>query len=513
MKLRTILLAAVMLLGISAAALAQATFQVGSIPVTAVADTGQTERTGDITFTQVSGISQLGTITISYGVPITVRIADSVRVTAPAGSPFFLNSPIILTASGTSSQTGGRIVVQVPAGVTGNGTFTVSGVRVATAGTGLSGKSLVATMSTTGNAIVAGQTSVTVINSILPGILSVGCTGCSTDVLAIAPSATYTATMRAREGFLTAFGPVGQFGDTTNTNIRFTISTAPPANVTLTFPAQVTGSNSAVWTTADGNGNILNTAVTFSSTSVAPFYVQYRLGTGTSPTATDNLDVPATLTIDLNNAVLPLPATAFTYTATLAPIGTAFTTDADGNTVVITSPIPRYAASEVGPRTLFNIIGSSTTMLIPYASTVTAGGYNTGFSFANTTMDPGETAMGGILEAIAQSGKLKFYFYPQLVQPSGAMPASFTYTTAAGSPGTGLDSSGNVPAGSTYTVLLSQLLAAAGAPADFQGYIFAVANFTNAHCLYVLSNFAGFSQGAQALIVADRTAVPEALNN
>jgi len=140
--------------------------------------------------------------------------------------------------------------------------------------------------------------------------------------------------------------------------------------------------------------------------------------------------------------------------------------------------------------------------------------YDTGLSVANTTKDPGKTAMGGFAPAIAQTGKATFYFFPQQTTPSGTVPASFTYTTTAGSPGTGIDSSGNVPAGSTYTVLLSQLLTAAGATGNFQGYIFVVTNFTNAHILYVLSNFAGFAQGAQALIIpGDRTTTPEALNN
>jgi hypothetical protein len=63
-----------MFLAFSVAAFAQATLTVGSIPVTAVVASGLTEKTGDITFTTVSGSPtvQSGVITINYGVPITV---------------------------------------------------------------------------------------------------------------------------------------------------------------------------------------------------------------------------------------------------------------------------------------------------------------------------------------------------------------------------------------------------------------------------------------------------------
>jgi hypothetical protein len=57
-------------------------------------------------------------------------------------------------------------------------------------------------------------------------------------------------------------------------------------------------------------------------------------------------------------------------------------------------------------------------------------------------------------------------------------------------------------------------LAGAGQPADFTGYIFVISNFTNAHCLYVATNFAGFAQGAMALVITgNRDAATESLNN
>jgi hypothetical protein len=88
----------------------------------------------------------------------------------------------------------------------------------------------------------------------------------------------------------------------------------------------------------------------------------------------------------------------------------------------------------------------------------------------------------------------------------------FTYTTGAASPGTGLDASGNLASGSTYTVLVSQLLEAAGITEEFQGYIIAITQFTNAHGLYVCSNFQTFSQGSSMVVIkSDRQDVPESL--
>jgi hypothetical protein len=150
------------------------------------------------------------------------------------------------------------------------------------------------------------------------------------------------------------------------------------------------------------------------------------------------------------------------------------------------------------------VFGANTTLLIPFATTVTGAGYNTGFAIANSTTDPGTTLMG-LTAAVPQVGTITFYFYPGL--PSTAAP--FTYTTAAGSPGSGLNATGSLPSGSTYTVLLSQLLAAAGQPADFSGYVFVITNFTHAHCLYVVSNFTSFSQGSLALVInQNRSGLP-----
>ncbi len=133
-----------------------------------------------------------------------------------------------------------------------------------------------------------------------------------------------------------------------------------------------------------------------------------------------------------------------------------------------------------------------TTLLIPFASRIAATGYDTGIVIANTTSDPG-TAVMGVTGAKKQSGTATFYFYPN--------GAPFSFATPI------------IESGKTYTALLSQLLAAAGAPPDFSGYIIIVTQFTNAHCVYTITDFKSFYNSGQALIIsAARTTTPEALN-
>lgn len=487
-----ILVVALMFFAFSAAAFAQATFQVGSIPVTAVTATGQTEKTGSITFTTVSGsaATSLGTITVSYGVPITNSGAN-ITGTATAGA---------LPTIGSTNNASGVVVINVSAGF--SGTFTLSGVRVAVSGTTLT--SLSASISAVGNAIVAGQTVVTVISSIANGIASLAST--AGVINAVTGTVTTQPILKVKENYLDAFGkiPPGTDDQTTGIWLRFTLSAAPPTGMTIQFPATATTDSTGIFTTINSDGTADGAAVNITSTSTA-LTVYYQLTSNSDPTKVETLTVPLTVSIDSSKASFPLASVSITSTVSLAPIGNAFSSSG----AVIASPIPRYSVLEVGPASVLGISGSATTLIIPFASTVSSTGYNTGLAVANTTTDPGTTAMFGLGTAIKQTGPMTFYFYPQ--QNGSTAGTAFSYTTGAASPGTGLDSSGRVPSGSTYSVLLSQLLAAAQAPADFSGYIIVVTSFTNAHIQYIITDFKAFANGGQGLVVAgNRSATPEA---
>jgi hypothetical protein len=511
MKTRTLLVAAVMLLSFTAAAYAQATFTVGSIPVTAVVRSGNAEKTGDITFSIVStnaGTSNTGTITISYGVPIT---SPSANITV--SSTFATLNSV--------SYSGGTVVLNVAnTGVVGS-TITLSGVRVAVAGTSLT--TLDASISAVANAVTAGQTTVRVINAISAGLASISfpTDGTAAQINAVSGAVTsgakYTgatagANIRVRENFLNAFGTTVDATQTQPPIIRLTLNQLPPAGVSISFPLVAGNDNSttSAWQLCSGDSPYtLATAdatIKSDSTSLA---VYYRLATGSDYTIQERMVVPVSVAVDTGKASFPLPSTSFTLTATLYPIAAAFNSDG----TLTSLPIPRYVAEEVGPITFLDIVGSNTAMIFPYMTASKATGYDTGIAIANTTTDPGSSKLG-VSGATKQSGTISFYFYPSMPVGGTTVPTTITYTTKAGSPGSGLDSTGNLPSGSTYIVLASQLLKDAGITTDFSGYMIAVANFSNGHAQYFVSNFLTFSQGGQALILTgSRKATPEALNN
>jgi len=527
MKTKTLLIAAVMFLGLTAAAFAQATFSVGSIPVTQVIQTGLTEKSGDITFTQISGTSVTGTITINYLVPITEPFptestGSTVVVTGTGGY-----AGLVSVNVAASSHSAGILVINVPASVSAlPATITVSGVRVVSPSAALN-----ASLSSTGNAITAGQTSVLVIAAVGPGIASVnaafppaaiarvnGTTGqvyqpnTSTPIGAFGVGGV-AGNVVLKEGFLNAWNDLNtNLATPAGTGFQFTLSANPPAGVTIQFPASVATNGAGVPTFVTYNSDRTRKAtvsnITSSSSSLS---VYYRLESTSDPTTTETLTIPITVLVDTTVATLPLPGQTVTFTVTLWPTGTAF--NSDGTVITTNSLVPRYASTPLGPFTLFQIVQSSTTILFPFVqSAIAAGGYNTGIAIANTSLDPGSAATG-FVSPIAQSGTITFWFFPQLSSPTGTV-TPFSYTTTGTTLGTGLDSTGKLPAGSTYSVLLTQLLQSAGKPTDFVGSMYAIVNSTNAHGLFVLSNFLTFSQGGYGLVIQqDRTIAPEALNN
>jgi len=488
-----------MFIALSASVMAQqgATFTVSSVPVTTVASCGLTEKTGNISFTTVpaSPNTLTGTITVTYPVPITIPFA---RVgILPVGSTV----TILSVTNNAAGQ--GVVTMAVPGNLVAPQSFTLTGVRVSMAGSSLT--TVNANISTTGNAITSGETVVNVINSVANG-LGTPNLGFSfpLNVNAATGSGLGAITVYFPEGYLNSFGvlPATDATQINSVRVRITVS-ALPSGVTLTFPA-VSGDGN--FTLTDSTGVAVGATQTVSTSGTQ---VYYTLTTDTSPTASDSL----TLSVTVAKSVLasyPLPSGAVQLTATLAPIGTAF--DAFGGVISTGTGflIPRYAGTgcEVGPVTIANINPANTVLLIPYAVTATASGYNTGIEIANTTTDPGSAFVSvmGFSKAVAQNGLLTFYFYPQT-------GTAFSYTTAATSPGQGL-ASGVLNSGRIYTVLLSELLAAAGAPADFSGYIIVVANFTNAHGQYFISNFDSFTNGSLMLVITGaRNGAFETLNN
>ena len=505
---KTMLLAVLLMLGLAAGAYAQpgGIFQGSTENVTLVVASGHTEVTGDVYLSVMQGsiATVPGTVTLKYNVPFTSPLDGT------TGTPVVTGTGLLSTVAIdelASDPVAGYLVLTVPAGGVYPNYIRVHGVRLDVAGSPKPAYTV--TLSSTKNAIFNGQFSAPVIDGAAAGLLPDTKNSEAAEISAIAPEG-MDGLIVLKEGFNSAFGVTAatDLTQTISQMIRIRLSGAPPEGVTLVFPAtaatDVVG-GTAHWTRATSAGTPAATAKTIDFESAGgDLDIYYRLTSDNNPVLPENfvLDVAVNVADD---ADLPLPSGVITYTATLAPVEPAF--DADGE--VTDLPIPRYAEALV-PGDLLIIKGSTTALLIPLAQNMPSIGYDTGIAIANTTTDPGAAKMGIDHGAIKQSGKITFYIYQQ--QDGATPPKAFTYVTGPSSPGTGLDALGNLPSGSTYTVLASEIAAAAGGSGEFQGYVIAVCDFTNAHGLYVASNFTNFSQGSSMVVVhLNRQDVPESL--
>jgi len=202
------------------------------------------------------------------------------------------------------------------------------------------------------------------------------------------------------------------------------------------------------------------------------------------------------LQVTVNSITVPtsgtLAAGTISVTAQMAPLGGGF--DIDSGTVD-TSALPRYAEAVVGSTVIAIISPANTTLLVPFA--VRDGAFDTGISLANTTNDPFGSATGG---ATLQSGGVRLDFYPRAA--AGAAAPFSLVTSSTVKPGIGLSADGALAAGSTWTVLLSELLTAAGQTGSFTGYIFIRTDFLNAHGAPFVSDFRNFTSFTPMLVLA-----------
>jgi hypothetical protein len=506
---KTILIAAVMLFALSTVAMAQsvgARFTVASVPETFVSCCGQTERTGSIGFQSVPGSpdSVTGTITVTYAVPVTNTGTAGITVAALAPTnPPGGTAPVVTINQVVPSDASGRgvVVLNVGAGGIYPYSITLSGVRVNVSGA--CAGSIGANITSTGNFITSGETSVVVISNVRQALKTPTLAAAAITVNAVTgtPSAG-TFNLRVEENFLDAFGktPTGDPTQNISKLIRLSVSKVP-AGVTLTFPV----TTASLFTLASSAGALQATAATVTN-ATSPATIYYRLVTDSLADTTEKLDV--IVGVAVSTATLPLSGPAVTISAHVAPIDTA----------VPQTLIPRYtgdAECETATVQVLSIFGASTTLLVPYATNQSAlFGYNTGLAVANTTLDP-TTAVMGFTQAVRQTGSMTFYFFKTTPATDGNA-TTFNYTTTAGSPGTGLNADGTLSPGKEYVVLLDQLLTAAGQSKDFTGNIFIVTNFTNAHGQYFITNFAEFTNGALMLVVNNDSAGragPEKLDN
>jgi hypothetical protein len=498
------MLLAVLMLGLAAVAFAQppqgAVFQGATENVTLVVASGHTELTGDVYMTIVGlNPSLAGTITLKYNVPFTAPLDGS------QGTPVITDTIAAGDAAIdelASDPVAGMLVVIVPAGGVAGEYIQVHGVRLDVAGSPKPAYTV--TLSSTKNAIFNGQFTAPVIDGAAAGLKHEA--EVAVELNALTPEGG-EAQIWLMEGFNSAYG-VTDVTDPTQTisqMIKITLSSAPPEGVEIVFPGTATSDGTAAWSRATEAGTVLGSTKTIDFES-EDLSVYYRLVSDNDPTLPETFFLTGIAVDVADDVPLPIPAGVISYTATLAPIEPAFNSDG----TVVDLNIPRYAEALIQGGNIVIVTGSQTVLLMPLAQNMPSIGYDTGVSIANTTWDPGAEVLG-IEGAIPQSGKIAFFFYQQQVGSTAVK--KYTYVTDSASPGTGLDPTGKLQPGSTYTVLVSQLMEAAGVTEEFQGYAVIVTNFTNAHGLYVASNFSTFSQGSPLMVVGvkSRQDVPESL--
>jgi len=484
-----------MFLGLTAAAFAQATYRVRSIPVTTVVETGYVEKTGDIEFTTVDVEPTVtGTITIEYGVPITFD-----QATTAAG----VRLTLLPTGIGTLPEVdtfveGSRLVLTIDPADTGGADFysiRVEGVRV-NIQNDPGAVPLYATITAVGNMIQAGEDKVLVINAKDAGIDSLSGSG-STQIRTTTGMmlSDDDQTLSVREGFRHAYGLTIASDETQNveqmvkigltdqgTNFASDTDFVLPDGISVCFDQYAYSDEGGVWEMADSHGNLIGGGDCLTSVDGAMPAVYYRIISDTDILNVEDMDIDVEVDADFPSDGAYPYVTIYAY-ASLAPIQEELNPGA----------IPRYFEDRVGLATIIEFIPSTTTLMVPYSTTEV--GYDTGLAIANTTLDPGSSAMH-FSGALPQDGAITFYFYPNVGD-------EFSYsTTSANRPSPVLlDAEGRLARGKSYILLLSSLLAAAGHAGDFSGYIIAVCDFSNAHGQYFISDFEAFTNGAQMLVL------------
>jgi hypothetical protein len=454
---------------------------------------------------------------------------DPIRITGASGVFATMNLQPLLN---TTSQ---RVEIQLPgtggASNSSSGSFRLVGVRILAAG--LTGAQTVsASLNTSVNDYLLGSpSSGTVINTLNPGIgsLAVGLAPGNSTIQTNTAFGAGTATIftnrniaRSAGSFIltegcsscwrtkTQNGNNGAVIVDNSSQMRLTFNNVP-SGVTLTLPTTIQiGSSSNNSSLA---GNISNTSIT-STSNTATIDI-----TGTSLTQVEVAEIDYTVTLSTTAAVttggaitvtatmFPVAASPFDTTGIIGPSGTALgglPTEANGG-------YPTYTDLEVGPITVVNIVPANTTLLMPYA--ITLPPFDTGLAIANTTADPFGIGAGGATPA---NGSITLNFYP--TSATGGAGTPFTLTTSSTvRPGAGLSSDGTLAAGATWTVLLSQLLTAAGQTGGFTGYVFIQTNFLDAHGTATISDFKTYSLTAGVYVLPPPATTPrstaEALNN
>jgi hypothetical protein len=464
--------------------------------------------------------------------------ADAIRISATGG--LFAGVSAVLL-----NTTANRLEIPLPkaAANSASGSFTVSGTRIDA--NGLTGAQTVTASvndSTTGY-LIGSPNSGTIISSFGPGIaasgLAVGLAPGNTTIGGVTgnPGAG-TATIftngsisRSLGSFIITEGCAACWRTATqesqnvasaemnSSQIRLTFNNVPNGvTLNLTINTGNSSTNSSLFPQfgadlggACGGCSASTTVTNAANTATISFNASPAAAGGATGTSTSKVE-----TIEVDVAVQPLTAGAsittpgtVSVTATMFPIGTGRDSGGLGLGTSV-GGYPQFNEVDVGPLTVVNIVSASTTMLVSLAEDLPP--FDTGISIANTTADPFTPGGGG---ATPKAGTIQFNFFPNNATGTGA-GTPFSLTTSSTATFNGMSSDGTLAPGATLSVLLSQLLAAAGHPASatapFVGYIFIQANFTNAHGVGTITDFKTFSLATNVLVLPPPTTAGRAGN-
>ena len=444
-KHQTLLIAGILLLASTAAAQAQAVYEAFGNAVMA-REGGAGEKAGEIVLFLRTGTHDSGVVTVRFSAPLAEE------------TEAVISDPT--NASIDTDVDEGTVTVTMPASLAN--TLTITNVRLdlreATA-------PVTATFSGDEKAFVSGV--VTVISAISEAlevkststgqILTRGGVGSATILIEEAFATAFTA---ESEVMLTVVGVPDE--------AVLTVSHVQPgdgetaadvtdvANTVTLNSTEIVASGAATATDLEmpGDGDKLNITVGFSAG-------------GPNEGATESLHLMFDLAAE-DDVMLPLDEGEVTVWVTMAPTEKPATVDKDTEYFTVNYiPANGVLALTIEP--------ASCTLLFPYA--VSAGMWDTGIAVANPSAFT-DTPL---------SGTLMFSLFPNDAPMA-------PYATHGGSPGTGLAADGSLPAGNTYSVLLSEVLDDAGMPGDFTGHLYVRTNFTGCRGVGWLTDFATVNQ-------------------
>jgi hypothetical protein len=485
-------LVVILLMGTMTTAFAQLTCSVSSTPVSRATRTGHTEPAGDLTFTCSEGANPTtdATVTVDFLAPITndttYPVGGEVSIVNTTGE--FIGT---VTINDINHETG-QIVIDIAAttpDATDTSSFTLTNVLVSLLDVSTTNLRAAVSVSPGDNiSIVANQDEATVISSIRAGLGDIELDDdegparyLATGVPVNAP-ATANFILDVDEGYIDSFRAQEQVIDGASNPVLVVFEfDGIPEDSSLTCDALLEGDSTRAQLSTDLEEFVTGGAPTGDPDDYtfdeSTLYAGFVNGAGAPDLSTTETLSLSCSSFNVDDAVLPIFGN-ITVTVGLAPIGEALDDDEIFDDETDGGEIPRFEEEMSDPITVVTFTPATTTMIVPLAMATPVtpapfGSYDTGIAIANTTLDPFENTDdgGGALE---QEGAITFYFFPNTGDP-------FTVTPAQLGGSCGLSGSGTLPAGRTFICNTSEILREGGQTTAFTGYLFIVADFTNAH--------------------------------